>query len=76
VVRDIATKTQSRLCGRYRALSNKGKRLTVAVTAIARELAGFVWTIGREVRKHPWRPSGGRCRAPGSRTARRSRWAG
>lgn len=48
-VRDIAAKAQSRLCGRYRALSSKRKRLTVAVTAIARELAGFVWAIGREV---------------------------
>lgn len=49
VVRDIAWKAQSRLCARYRALSARGKRLTVAVTAIARELAGFIWAIGREV---------------------------
>ena len=49
-VRDIAVKAQSRLCGRYRALSGKGKNLNVAVTAIARELAGFVWAIGMEVR--------------------------
>jgi transposase len=48
-VRDIATKAQARLCGRYRALSGRGKKLTVAVTAIARELAGFVWAIGKEV---------------------------
>ena len=48
-VRDIATKAQARLCARYRALSGRGKKLTVAVTAIARELAGFVWAIGREV---------------------------
>ena len=34
---------------RYRALSWRGMKLTVAVTAIARELAGFVWAIGREV---------------------------
>jgi transposase len=49
-VRDIAAKAQTRLCGRYRALSQRGKKLTVAVTAIARELAGFVWAIGMEVR--------------------------
>jgi hypothetical protein len=49
-VRDIAWKAQARLCGRYRALSARGKKLTVAVTAIARELAGFIWTIGREVK--------------------------
>ncbi len=48
-VRDIAWKAQSRLCGRYRALTRKGKRKTVAVTAVARELAGFVWAISREV---------------------------
>jgi transposase len=49
-VRDIAHKAQARLCGRYRALSARGKKLTVAVTAVARELAGFVWAIGREVK--------------------------
>jgi transposase len=48
-VRDIAAKAQSRLCARYRALSQRGKKLTVAVTAVARELAGFIWAIGREV---------------------------
>ena len=48
-VRDIAAKAQTRLCGRYRVLSQRGKKLTVAVTAIARELAGFIWAIGREV---------------------------
>jgi transposase len=41
-------KAQTRLCARYRTLAARGKRLTVAVTAIARELAGFVWAIGRE----------------------------
>lgn len=46
-VRDIALKAQARLCARYRALSSRGKKLTVAVTAIARELAGFIWAIGR-----------------------------
>jgi transposase len=50
-VRDIAWKAQSRLCARYRALAGRGKKLTVAVTAVARELAGFIWAIGREV--HP-----------------------
>lgn len=48
-VRDIALKAEARLCGRYRALAGRGKPLTVAVTAIARELAGFVWAIGRSV---------------------------
>ena len=48
-VRDIALKAQARLCARYRALARRGKKLTVAITAIARELAGFVWAIGRSV---------------------------
>jgi hypothetical protein len=48
-VRDVALKTEGRLCGRYRALAGRGKKLSVAVTAIARELAGFVWAIGRIV---------------------------
>lgn len=30
-----------------------GKKSTVVVTAIARELAGFVWAIGREVKSRP-----------------------
>lgn len=46
-VRDIAWKAQSRLCARYRALVGRGKRTTVATTAIARELAGFMWAIAR-----------------------------
>jgi len=48
-VRDIAAKAQARLCARYRALSRKGKKQTVTVTALARELSGFVWAIGREM---------------------------
>jgi transposase len=49
VIRDIATKAQMRLCGRYRALAQRGKKVTVAITAIARELAGFIWAIGKEL---------------------------
>lgn len=52
-VRDIAWKAQCRLCARYRALTRKGKRKTVAVTAVARELAGFIWAISREVTAQP-----------------------
>jgi transposase len=48
-VKDIAAKAQTRLCARYRALSGKGKKHTVIVTALARELSGFVWAIGMEV---------------------------
>ena len=48
-VREIAWKAQTRLCGRFRSLVRKGKRPTVAATAIARELSGFIWAINREV---------------------------
>ena len=48
-VRDIAWKAQHRLYRRYRALIRKGKLKTVAITAIARELAGFLWAVSRQV---------------------------
>lgn len=48
-VREIAWKAQCRLSGRYRALVRRGKLKTVAVTAVARELCGFIWAINREV---------------------------
>jgi transposase len=44
-VRAIAWKAQTRLCQRYRHMMAKGKPRQVVVTAIARELAGFVWSI-------------------------------
>jgi transposase len=46
-VQEIAWKAQSRLSARFRSLSRKGKRPTVVVTAIARELAGFIWAVNR-----------------------------
>jgi transposase len=49
-VREIAWKAQSRLTARYRALAARGKGLTVVCTAIARELAGFMWAVARESR--------------------------
>jgi transposase len=48
-VREIAWKAQGRLSARYRALVRRGKLKTVAVTAVARELAAFIWAISREV---------------------------
>jgi len=48
-VRDIAWKAQIRLCARYRRLSLTGKKLPVVVAAIAREMAAFLWAIGRQV---------------------------
>jgi transposase len=48
-VREIAWKAQSRLTARFRAFAARGKKLTVACTAIARELVGFMWAVAREV---------------------------
>ena len=48
-VREIAWKAQCRLHKRYRALIRRGKLKTVAITAVARECAGFIWAIGREI---------------------------
>jgi transposase len=45
-VRDIAWKAQSRLTARYRALRRAGKLDVVAITAVARELAAFIWAVG------------------------------
>lgn len=46
-VQDIAWKAQTRLCARYRAFEARGKLKVQACTAIARELAGFIWAIGQ-----------------------------
>jgi transposase len=48
-VREIAWKAQCRLHRRYRALIRRGKPKTVAITAVARELAGFIWAVNRTV---------------------------
>ena len=48
-IRDTAWKAQVRLCGRYRKLTRAGKPATTVTTAIARELAGFVWAIAAQV---------------------------
>jgi transposase len=47
----IAKKAEERLHRRYRRMTGRGKRSTVAVTAMARELAGFVWAIGQHGRE-------------------------
>src|SRR3954470_233450 len=49
LVRTIAWKAQVRLCARYRRLMAAGKRQTVVTTAIAREMAAFLWAIGHAI---------------------------
>lgn len=51
-VKAIAWKAQHRLHGRYRRLVGKGKLKQQVVTAIARELLGFIWAIGVHVEKN------------------------
>src|SRR5215475_6689141 len=49
IIQDISWKAQVRLCKRYRRLVSRGKHANVVTVAIARELAGFMWAIAREV---------------------------
>ena len=49
IIQDISWKAQVRLCTRYRRLVSRGKHANVVTVAIARELAGFMWAIAREV---------------------------
>lgn len=48
-VQAIAWDAQRRLCHRYRHLTDSGKLKVQATTAVARELAGFIWAIGQAV---------------------------
>jgi transposase len=48
-VREIAWNAQVRLCQRFCHLEALGKPKQVVVTAIAREMAAFLWAIAREV---------------------------
>lgn len=46
-VQAIAWKAQKRLCARYQLMQGRGKLKVQACTAVARELAGFIWAIGQ-----------------------------
>ena len=48
-VQAVAWKAQKRLCGRYQRLIATGKPTCKVATAVARELAGFMWAIVRIV---------------------------
>ena len=47
-IQAIAWHAQTRLCGRYQSLMQAGKEKNLVITAIARELAGFIWAIACE----------------------------
>jgi transposase len=52
-VQAIAWQAQKRLCGRYRHLIEAGKIKQQVVTAVSRELAGFLWAIACEAQGRP-----------------------
>lgn len=49
-VKDIAWKAQKRLNRRYTVMTCRGKNKQQTVTAVARELSGFIWAIGQEIK--------------------------
>ena len=52
-VRDIAWRAQLRLTQRFRRLRARGLHHNKICVAIARELAGFVWDVARQVTLSP-----------------------
>lgn len=48
-VQAISWKAQNRLHKRYFRLLSRGKESGKAITAVARELSGFIWAIAREI---------------------------
>jgi len=50
-IRRIAWQAQVRLCGRYQRMVFRGKNSNLVKTAIARELAGFMWAIAHTIPK-------------------------
>jgi transposase len=53
-VTDIAWKAQLRLNAKFKRLVARRVMKNKAVVAVARELTGFVWAIGREVQASGW----------------------
>jgi transposase len=49
--KDIAWKAQQRLHKRYKAMAARGKNKNQIVTAIGREMLGFIWAIAVETEK-------------------------
>jgi transposase len=57
-VTEAAWNAQTRLHQRYKHLTGPArKKATVAAAALGRELAGFVWAIGRMVKPQPAKPA-------------------
>ena len=52
-VQAMSWAAQKRLCGRYVSLYQRGKAKNKVITAITRELVGFIWAIACEVQGKP-----------------------
>jgi Transposase and inactivated derivatives len=50
-VQAVAWQAQKRLCARYRTLSERGIARCKVVTAVARELCGFIWAVVQQARQ-------------------------
>ena len=48
-IQAISWKAQNRLHKKYFRLLSRGKAASKAITAVARELAGFIWAIAQEI---------------------------
>lgn len=55
-ITEMAWRTQQRLHHRFRTLTARGKTPHVAITAVARELMGFIWAIGLEAERSQQQP--------------------
>jgi transposase len=53
---DLADRAAKRLYRRYRHLIERGKAAPVAIMAVVRELAGFVWAMLRQLQQQPAGP--------------------
>ena len=49
MIQDMSWKAQVRLCQRHRPLVARGKHTHVVTVAIARELAGCMWAIAKQL---------------------------
>ncbi len=61
---DIAWKAQLRLCRRFQKLTQRGKHRSIIITAIAREMIAYIWSISREVSIRPIDPRDRIARIP------------
>jgi len=77
----ISWRAQLRLCHRYRSMIARGKKHNVVITAIARELVGFIWAIAcavpyvkenKEVRGNWYRRQDQDCSVPTTALSRPS----